>query len=188
MVEFFINYRSSDGAWAANMIESALAARLDAGSVFLDTSSIPLGDAFPQYIWKALQNCRTLLAVIGPRWLDSDAGGARRIDDERDLVRREIATALRRDIRVIPVLLDGTTTPSAELLPADIVDLARRQAVHLRGRGARQDVELLADKLTGRSATPGRDHRGATMTTVIHGDVHADTIGVSYRGDTRGDR
>jgi hypothetical protein len=48
-----------------------------------------------------------LIAVIGKRWLISlTEQGGRRLDNPDDLVRLEIATALKYGIQVIPVLVD----------------------------------------------------------------------------------
>jgi hypothetical protein len=79
---------------------------------------------------RKLENVDVLLAVIGPRWLDATdkKTGKRRLDDPNDLVRTEIATALRRGIRVVPVLVGEATLPSAEELPDDLKKLLRRNA------------------------------------------------------------
>jgi hypothetical protein len=46
--------------------------------------------------------------VIGPRWLNArNNDGSPRLDNPTDYVRVEIESALKRDIRVIPVLVDG---------------------------------------------------------------------------------
>lgn len=48
-----------------------------------------------------------LIVVIAKRWLSSvDEEGRRRLANSDDFVRLEIGTALRRDIRVIPVLVE----------------------------------------------------------------------------------
>ena len=71
-----------------------------------------------------------LIAVIGQRWLNSsDEEGGRRIDHPEDSVRLEIATALKRNIRVIPVLVDGTLLPPLSDLPGELKLLARRNAL-----------------------------------------------------------
>jgi hypothetical protein len=68
-----------------------------------------------------------LIAVIGQRWLNSsDEEGGRRIDHPEDSVRLEIATALKRNIRVIPVLVDGALMPRSSDLPDDLKLLVRR--------------------------------------------------------------
>ena len=71
-----------------------------------------------------------LLAVIGPRWLAAE-DDARRLDDPQDWVRLEIEAAMKREVRIIPVLVDGARMPSAGELPPSLRGLARRQAVTL---------------------------------------------------------
>jgi alkylated DNA nucleotide flippase Atl1 len=89
-----------------------------------------------------------LLALIGDRWLDStDRKGRRKLDDANDLVRLEIQAALERNIRVIPVLVDGVTMPTAEELPASLAGLARRQAFELSYSRFRDDARRLVDLL-----------------------------------------
>ena len=53
------------------------------------------------------------------------------IHDPRDFVHIEIATALRRKIRVIPALVDGARMPDESELPEPLQGLARRQAIRL---------------------------------------------------------
>jgi hypothetical protein len=61
-----------------------------------------------EYLNRQLAACDVFLAVIGPNWLDAkkDDGG-RRLHDPGDFVAIEISAALARNIRVIPVLIDG---------------------------------------------------------------------------------
>jgi hypothetical protein len=73
----------------------------------------------------AVQSCAVLLAVIGGRWLEAAGPDGRRLDDPDDFVRLEIEAALARGVRVIPVLVDGTTMPRPDQLPAS---LARSRA------------------------------------------------------------
>jgi hypothetical protein len=59
-----------------------------------------------------------LIAVIGKRWLIfPDEEGGRRLDNPEDFVRIEIATALKRNIRVIPVLVGGCVDASGRRSP-----------------------------------------------------------------------
>src|SRR5262249_4472698 len=48
-----------------------------------------------------------------------------------DFVRLEVAQALARDIRVIPLLIDRTEMPSSTLLPDDLKSLAFRNALRV---------------------------------------------------------
>jgi formylglycine-generating enzyme required for sulfatase activity len=76
--------------------------------------------------------CDVLIAVIGNRWLtSSDRRGKRRLNTPEDLVRLEIATALKRGIRVVPVLVEGATMPEAGELPDDLKALVRRNALEI---------------------------------------------------------
>jgi len=96
-------------------------------NVFLDVSDIDPGDDFVESVKQIVGSCDVLLAVIGPSWLGAkDATGALRLQNTDDLVRVEIATALRRDIRVIPILVDNVSMPAANALPEDLRALTRR--------------------------------------------------------------
>jgi hypothetical protein len=73
-----------------------------------------------------------LIALIGARWAGEDAHGNARIADSHDWVHVELATALRRGIKVIPVLLDGARMPAVENLPSDLQSLVRMNATDVR--------------------------------------------------------
>ena len=92
--------------------------------------------------------CDVFLAVIGPNWLDAkDDDGRRRFDNPDDFVTIEIAAALARNIRVIPVLVDGARTPKADKLPDLIKPLVRRNAVEVRNTNFGRDAEALTNKV-----------------------------------------
>ena len=89
-----------------------------------------------------------LLALIGPGWLDAkDGEGNRRLENATDLVRHEIAAALKRNIPVIPVLLQGVQVPSPERLPEDIRELAYRHAFGLGHSTWESDVREMVRRL-----------------------------------------
>ena len=89
-------------------------------------------------------SCDVLIAVIGRHWLIStDEKRRRRLDDPDDFVRLEIATALKRNIRVIPVLVDGATMPRPSDLPGDLKSLVRRNAVEVSHTRFSADSERL---------------------------------------------
>jgi len=97
-----------------------------------------------------LQSQRTVeaprsLRVGTGRWLiSSDEDGRRRLEKPDDFVRLEIATALKRGIRVIPVLVDGVSMPRPGDLPDDLKSLVRRQALRVTHERFRADSERLA--------------------------------------------
>jgi len=51
--------------------------------------------------------------------------------NEADPVWVELETALKRDIKVLPVLLDGTSMPDTAELPEGIKDFAYRNALEV---------------------------------------------------------
>jgi hypothetical protein len=96
----------------------------------MDVDSIEPGVDYGEAIDEAVGSCDVLLAVIGSKWVDAvDEYDRRRLDDPDDLVLLEIATALQRNVRVIPVLVDGTPPPRRNDLPDALGPLARRHAV-----------------------------------------------------------
>lgn len=89
-----------------------------------------------------------LLALIGTNWLSAtNAEGKRRLDDQNDFVRLEVAAALKRDIPVVPVLVRGARMPRAEELPPDCQDLSYRNGVELTHARWDSDIQLLIGAL-----------------------------------------
>ncbi|HSE81868.1 MAG TPA: TIR domain-containing protein [Gaiellaceae bacterium] len=128
----FISYRREDSAYPAGWLFDRLAERFGAERIFKDVDSIELGDDFVEEIEEAVGQTDVLLALIGGKWLTvADEQGSRRLDDPEDFVRLEIEAALRRSVRVIPILVEGASMPSEEQLPPSLTPLARRQALEL---------------------------------------------------------
>ena len=111
----FISYRRVDTPHVAGRLFDRLEARFGAGNIFMDVDSIDPGLDFAEAIERAVGSCDVLLALIGRHWSDIvDEQGRRRLDDPEDFVALEIRTALRRKIRVIPVLVDGAPPPDRQ--------------------------------------------------------------------------
>jgi predicted ATPase len=127
----FISYRRRDASWPARWLADQLAVHFGAGVVFQDVDSIRPGDDFAAEIETAVGACLVLLALIGPHWLTARDDTGRRLDNPQDWVRLEIEAAIKRGVRIIPVLVDGARMPSAEELPPSMRGLVRRQAVSL---------------------------------------------------------
>ncbi len=90
----------------------------------------------------------TRSSVIGKEWLGaSDESGRRRLENPEDLVRLEVATALERDIRVIPVLVQGAQMPLATDLPEGLKALARRNSLEISDARFRTEIEQLIEAL-----------------------------------------
>ena len=149
MPTIFLSYRRQDAAGHAGRLADSLIAAFGSQHVFMDIDAIRPGTDFVDVIDAALDRCDVLLAVIGAEWLDSrDAAGRRRLDDPEDFVRVEIGKALARDVRVVPVLVQGATMPRADELPDDLAPLARRQAFELSDTRWRHDADALVRALS----------------------------------------
>jgi hypothetical protein len=140
----FISYRRQETSGMAGRLYDRLAAHLGEDQVFMDVDTIAPGVDFAEVITQAVRSCEALLAVIGPHWLTAtDQDGRRRLDDPHDLVRLEVAAALKRDIRVIPILVEGAVMPRRQELPEDLVRLARRNALSVRHESFGADADRL---------------------------------------------
>src|SRR5436305_14002699 len=113
----FISYRRDDSSGYTGRLYDRLCSYYGEDRVFMDIDSILPGDDFVDVIEKAVSSCKVLIAVIGRQWLTDIAGNNRLLDNPYDFVRIEILTALSRNIRVIPVLVQGATIPRSENLP-----------------------------------------------------------------------
>jgi len=140
--KIFISYRRDDSAAYAHAIQSRLVQHFSRDQVFMDVDTVEPGVDFVRVIKEAVTECDILLAVIGKRWANLGSGAAR-LDDPEDFVRLEISTALERDIRVIPVLVDGMTMPTAETLPGSLKPLSRRNAMEISNTRFNFDLERL---------------------------------------------
>jgi hypothetical protein len=69
------------------------------------------------------------------------------LDNPEDFVRLELATALKRGIRVIPALVHGATIPRAEELPEELAPLIRRNAIEISDQRFHYDSQRLIDVL-----------------------------------------
>jgi hypothetical protein len=114
----------------------------------MDVNAIQPGRDFRKAIDESIHKCSVLLAILGPGWLESRNGaGQRRLEDGSDFVRLEIASALQRDIPVVPVLVRGARMPRADQLPDDLKELAFRNAVELTHARWKSDVLVLVEAL-----------------------------------------
>jgi hypothetical protein len=91
----------------------------------------------------------------------ADEHGERRLDDPDDFVRLEIEAALERDVRVIPILVEGARMPRSEELPQSVAALARRQALELTSHRFSSDTRTLLSVLEKTLPGAARTHDAA---------------------------
>ncbi len=155
MPGIFISYRREDTGGHAGRLADRLIERFGKEQIFRDLDTIAAGADFVEAIQKAVGECDVLLAIIGKQWLTiTDDAGHRRIDNEDDFVRLELAAGLQRKVKVIPVLLQGAAMPQAHDLPADLTPLARRNALCLTDAGWDADVMRLMEAIQPRRRWP----------------------------------
>jgi hypothetical protein len=144
----FISYRREDTGPFAGRIKDRLAEKFGNERVFLDVDSISLGRNFRDALSERLQQCGVFLAVIGRQWLTAvDNSNRRRLDDPGDFVRIEIEEALKRNIPVIPLLIENASMPKRTELPASLQELPMRQRIKFSHEGFDADIKNLIDRL-----------------------------------------
>lgn len=112
--------------------------------IFMDVDAIPLGADFPKIIDEAISESDVVIAVIGRHWLNvTDTKGKRRLDKSDDFVRLELASAFKRDIPVIPTLVDRAGMPAKGELPQDLADLAQQHGLEIDHARFRADSDRL---------------------------------------------
>ena len=149
--EVFLSYRRQHDQWAVGRISDWLKNSFQRRvNFFRDSESIRSGRDFREEIDAAVGQCKVILVVIGPKWLDPPKPrGKRRIDSKNDWVRIEIESALQRHRIVMPVLLDNARMPDAKVLPKSLRELAFRQGLTLRYSTFETEVQRLVDELRG---------------------------------------
>jgi len=149
----FISYRREDSAGWAGRVADFLIAEFGRECVFFDIESIHPGSDFVRSLKQRTAECDALLVVIGRDWLNvRDQRGGRRLDDPNDLVRMEICAALRRGVRVIPLLASDADMPEASNLPGELATLADRNAVRITDTSFRQTMASLIPVLVDEGA------------------------------------
>jgi tetratricopeptide (TPR) repeat protein len=148
VTKVFLNYRRNDSSGYVGRLTERLHARFGSDAVFRDLDSIAVGRDFRVAIQEAIAVCDAVVAVIGRHWLDAvGRDGTRRLDDPDDSVRVELATALEREVLLIPVLVDGATMPAAVDLPPPLAPLAYRNALEISEIRWEYDVSRLINVL-----------------------------------------
>lgn len=148
MSDIFLSYRRQDTSSATGRLADRLEQYFGEQRVFRDYDSIVAGADFAATIDRAIGVSTVVLAIVGPGWVDArDQQGRRRLDDAGDFVRLEIESALRAELPVIPVLVEGAKMPPAAALPPSLEAFSRCQAVELTESRWRDDADRLIASL-----------------------------------------
>jgi hypothetical protein len=130
--DIFISYRRDDTSAYARLIFNKLVATFSQQDVFMDVDSIAPGADFTEVIAQRLTTCSAVVAIIGKNWENSE-GRAKtsKLKNPSDFVRIEIESALKQNVSIIPVLVDGAQMPRPEGLPESLKPFCRRNAIEV---------------------------------------------------------
>jgi hypothetical protein len=175
-----ISYRRDDAEGSAGRLYDRLKTRYGNEFVFMDFYSIESGEDWLAKIDETVASSDVMLAIIGPRWSSAmDDAGRRRLDDERDYVRREIQTAVKHNVHLLPVLVQHARMVPSESLPAELSSLASVEAFVLDSKYYDRDVERLFRFIDGIVGYGGEIPRFDQRQTAVAGFV-----GLSAEGPT----
>lgn len=163
----FVSYRRADQPALGELLVRELQPELLGDHIFLDKDEIEPGAVFPQRIQRAIENAPVFLALIGTQWNPLLPDGTRRLDDENDFVRREVAlglecTAADRQRLFVPVLFDGAAMPKTAELPACLHPLTTYQTLVIPPdqpylAGLRRLVDVVVRNLDQYDSTPAEE-------------------------------
>jgi hypothetical protein len=137
----FMSYRRGDTQWAARGIYDRLVTSYGRGNVFRDLDAIPPGARFRDYVEKKISESDVFILLIGNAWASyQDDAGRRRLEQPRDPVRMEVETALRLEVPIIPVRVEGAPMPTERDLVPSIYDLLEFNAAEVSD--SRWDYDL----------------------------------------------
>ena len=118
--QIFISYRRDGSDAHARIIYDKL--RNLGFRVFLDFESLFSG-GFRKNVIEAIKECTDFILLI-PK------GGFDRCEEESDLFREEIKTALDFNKNIIPVFVNDFKMPNSKDLPDDIASITERNGIH----------------------------------------------------------
>ena len=164
MSQIFISYRRAYSSGYVLTLYEHLATTFGDKNIFRDIDNIGPGENFPMALENALLSCQAAIIVIGKHWLTvTDTKGQPRLNNPNDYVRLEVASSLKRDIIVIPVLVGGASMPAEGNLPDDLKPLVRLNALEVNDRSYKYDIEHILSELD--------EALGITRREQIHGKI-----------------
>jgi hypothetical protein len=180
----FVNYRRSDSSGESALLAERLLVTYGKGRVFFDVRAITAGTDYERALEKARLSAQAMLAVIGPDWINATNGdGRRRLELDDDPVRIEIQAALNKGARIIPVLVKGSSMPTAEDLPETIKQIATIQAHRIdhetfdrdfQGLKLQLDSILTSQRSSRTAGSRGTNHISTGGTVAATGGIYVE--------------
>jgi hypothetical protein len=140
--KIFVNYRRTDNPDFVERIRDWFIQRYGRDNVFMDFDTIPPFTHFSDFIREKVRECDVLVAIIGPRWMETLR--ERIADGREDFVRVEIQLALEEGKLIAPICIKGALIPPKEDLPHDLRPILDYNAAFLdSGRNFLDKVERI---------------------------------------------
>ncbi|MCU0480024.1 MAG: hypothetical protein MUE54_02290, partial [Anaerolineae bacterium] len=137
MSKIIISYNPDDTKAASNRLNDYLVSRFGAGIVTLGAETLITSPADADMV---VQNADSIVVMIGNKW--AELGAYRNPDD---LNRALVASALRLNKKIFPVLVSGASIPAD--LPSDIGGLANLITMPFTAQTVTDDANRIADAL-----------------------------------------
>ena len=141
--KIFISYRRQDSASAAGRLYDFLESKVGKAALFKDVDNLPYGRNFQEEIRRAIDDSRIVLVVIGRYFITEE----KRLFQENDFVRYEIAYALQQGKTVIPVRVDEARMPAPSELPEEIGEFSKIHGPELRHERWKDDCRDFWNKI-----------------------------------------
>ena len=181
MKSIFISYRRADIPYAL-LVYDQLCEAFGTSQVFRDIEGIAPAEDFVARLDKVLRDSRAVVVLIGKGWLKQRY----RLFDRNDFVRRELREALKRGVKIYPILVGTAKMPSAQELPRVLRPLAQINAIPITDyRFARDfgDVVMALRRGTRRAPTPSAEPTATSFMTESVDDLNIRAITMIERGD-----
>lgn len=163
-MKLFISYRRSDSTHAAHRVRMSLQARFGADAVFIDRE-IPAGRRWEDHLEAMLEESTGVVVMVGDEFLRLLRKGQTSAGDAPDALVWEIATAIRLDKAIYPVLFGSIDMPDPSKLPEEMRDLARYQAVFAREPAFDAAMGVLIKSIAAEHGWVDAEPAGAAATT-----------------------
>jgi len=132
----FFSYRRDGGSPVVRSVQQALK---DEYRIFVDVDRLGTGH-FDTRLLDTIAQAHHFVIFLSPGSLD-------RCQQPDDWLRKEIAQALRTSRNIVPVMLPGFSFPPQEILPDEIRDVTRHDAVEYSHRYFHAMVEKIRERM-----------------------------------------
>jgi hypothetical protein len=132
--KIFISYRRATDAFGVQKVYELLVQAYGEDKVFLDRRSLEPGEDWLQSLDREVARATAVVMVFSAEWFGPNADGTRRIDDPKDMVRRELVAANQFGRAIIPVIVDGSSPLYGTQLPKGLEFIAKHQFLALEPR------------------------------------------------------